>query len=150
MAKVPVVAVADSSRRVRAHSVEALTIASRLRGTGSQLFVSALRARYESALEDLNFAKEGLMAAAHSSDAAVELAAITHQALARAADVSSAAVRTARHVYTAAVEVNNRVQGDLLDARDRLSTAWAADDDRDEGIPSDGSDDAEGSVASEA
>ena len=80
----------------------------------------------------------------------MESASLAHaQALARAADVFSGAVRTARHVYSAAVEVNNRAQGDLLDARDRLSAAWEADD-RGEGIASDGSDDTEGSVASEA
>ena len=89
------------------------------------------------------------VAAARCSDNAIESAALAHaHALARAADVYHGALRAARYVYTAAVEVNNRAQGDLLDARDLLSAAWAADD-RDAGVPSDGSGDTEGSVASE-
>ena len=101
-------------------------------------------------MSDATVAEEALVAAARCSDNAVESAALAHaHALARAADVYHAALRAApRYVYTAAVEVNNRAQGDLLDARDLLSAAWAADD-RDAGVPSDGSGDTEGSVASE-
>ena len=55
--------------------------------------------------------------------------------------------RSARHAYTSAVEVNNLAQGALLDARDRLTAAWEAEDE-DEGLSA-GSEDSEGSVASE-
>ena len=98
--------VVDSSRRGRARSAGAVTIADRLRGAGAQVSVSVLRARYETALEEANVAEAGLIAAAHSSDAAVESAALAY----------AQAVRSARHGYASAVEVNNRAQGDLLDA----------------------------------
>ena len=88
------------------------------------------------------------MAAARSSDAAVASASLSHdQALSRAADVYAQLVRSARHAYTSAVEVNNLAQGELLDARDRLTAAWEAED-GDEGLSA-GSEDSEGSVASE-
>ena len=124
--------VVDSSRRGRALSAGAVTIADRLRGAGAQVSVSVLRARYETALEEANVAEAGLIAAAHRSDAAVESAALAY----------AQAVRSARHGYASAVEVNNRAQGDLLDARDRLTAAWEAED-GDEGL-SDGPDDSEG------
>jgi hypothetical protein len=136
--------VVDSSRQGRWSSLGASPRADRLRGAD----VHVLRARYETALEGANAAEARLMAAARSSDAAVASASLAHdQALSRAADVYAQLVRSARHAYTSAVEVNNLAQGALLDARDRLTAAWEAED-GDEGLSA-GSEDSEGSVASE-
>ena len=45
----PLTSVPDTAHRARAHTVDARTIAARLRGAGTELSVLAVRARYESA-----------------------------------------------------------------------------------------------------
>ena len=121
--------VLDVAQRAHGQTVGAKSHADLLRGSGSALSVTALRARYESALQESHAAEEGLLAAARCTDNAVEAATLVYtQALVRVADVYQAALRSARRGYTSAVEANTIAQGSLLDARDRLLAAWDAED----------------------
>ena len=56
----PLVAVQDTSTRARVRTAKACTIASRLRGAGPDLSLSALRSRYESAMQDATVAEDAL------------------------------------------------------------------------------------------